>query len=87
MTIQPRDINVVDRQSFIAFLDALHSNFISSANKDVWENPTLDRFLEAMTAYANDIQGYYNNTGQGINADIPSWKVFADILLGATIYE
>ena len=76
---------VIDRQSFISFIDALHSEYMSSGG--TWENPTLDRFMEAMSAYAKDIQGYYNNTSQDINADFPSWKVFADILRGAAIYQ
>jgi hypothetical protein len=40
-----------------------------------------------MMAYSQDIQGYYKNSNQNVDADIPSWKVFADILLGAKIYE
>ncbi|WP_431217459.1 DUF7660 family protein [Puia sp. P3] len=44
-------------------------------------------FLEAMVRYTEDIQEYYDNTNQEVDADIPSWKVFADIFLGARIYE
>jgi hypothetical protein len=44
-----------------------------------------------MTRYAEDIQGYYDyqekETGEHINADIPFWRTFADILRGARIYE
>jgi hypothetical protein len=78
-------ISIVDRQSFISFLESLHSEYLLTGN--TWKNPDLGRFLEAMAAYAEDIQGYYDNTNQDINADLPSWKVFADILRGATIYE
>jgi hypothetical protein len=76
---------VTDRKSFIEFLDLLRQDFLN--NPDSWENNRLDTFLEALSAYANDIQGYYNNMGIPINADNPSWQVFADILKGATIYE
>lgn len=81
----PYDIEVTDRQSFITFLKLLHQDFLK--NRTEWENANLDRFLEAMTAYTQDIQGYYDNTNQNVNADNPSWKVLADILMGAKIYE
>jgi hypothetical protein len=79
------DIEVTDRQSFIKFLELLRQDFLT--NPTQWENSTLDNLLQAMASYTEDIQGYYNNTNQNINADTPSWKVFADILKGAKIYE
>jgi hypothetical protein len=48
---------------------------------------TLPDFLEALGAYTADIQGYYDNTKQNINADTPDWRTFSDIFLGAKIYE
>jgi hypothetical protein len=79
------DFMVTDRESFIKFLGLLIKDF--QTNKTTWENDTLERFLETTESYAEDIQGYYDNTNQNINADVPSWKVFADILMGAKIYE
>jgi hypothetical protein len=76
---------VTDRQSFITFLEAFHQDYIN--NVQDWENKTPDSFLEALTRYAADIQGYYNNTNKNINADKASWQVFADILQGTKIYE
>lgn len=81
----PYDIEVTDRQSFIKFLELLRVDYLKNQNE--WENATIDKFLEAMSAYTNDIQGYYDNMHQNTNADIPSWKVFADILKGSKIYE
>lgn len=78
-------INVVDRPTFVQFLSLLHEDYLS--NKEDWENITLDTFLEALGAYAKDIQQVYNNTNQDIDANIPTWKVFSDILKGAKIYE
>jgi hypothetical protein len=43
--------------------------------------------LEAIGRYTNDIQGYYDNTNKNVNADQPTWQVFADIFRGSTIYE
>jgi hypothetical protein len=82
---KPYEIEVTDRESFIRFLELLHRNYLH--NRAEWENSNLGSFLEAVTAYTQDIQGYYDNTNQNINANTPSWKIFADILKGAKIYE
>jgi hypothetical protein len=85
MNEQLSNYKVTDRKSFIDFLDLLRQDFLS--NPTSWENNKLDTFLEALSAYTNDIQGYYDNMGRPFNADEPSWQVFADIFKGATIYE
>lgn len=79
------DFKVENRKDFAAFVSALQNDFLK--NGDNWENNNLNNFLEAMSAYANDIQGYYNNTNSRINADEPNWQTFADILKGAIVYE
>jgi hypothetical protein len=83
------DIKVTDRQSFVQFLELFKDDLMR--NKNHWENKTLEEFLEAMTRYSEDIQGYYDNrekeNGEHINADNPSWRVFADILRGSKVYE
>lgn len=79
------DTNITDRKSFIHFLELLHQHL--QTNPQEWENISLSDFLEAMLRYTEDIDGYYKNTNQAINADNASWQVFADILKGASIYE
>lgn len=82
-------IQVSDRTSFIRFLHLLVADY--NTNKQKWENKDLSSFLEAMTRYTEDIDGYYKNLekelGEQINPDVPSFRVFADILRGATVYE
>ena len=79
------NFKVTDRQTFIKFLDLLRQDYVN--NPDSWENKTLSEFFEALSAYAEDIQGYYDNMKQDVNADQPNWQTFADIFKGATIYE
>mgnify|MGYP001428781202 FL=1 len=79
------DFKVTDRQTFIKFLDLLRQDYLT--NPESWENKTLPDFLGALSAYAEDIQGYYDNMKQDVNADQPNWQTFADIFKGATIYE
>ena len=85
MDNQLTHFKITDRQSFIKFLKLLQEDLYE--NPDKWQNIRLDNFLEAMTRYTEDIQGYYNNSRQNINADLPSWQLFADILKGAVIYD
>jgi len=79
------NFEVIDRKSFVNFISLLHNDL--EQNPTSWTNNTLSSFLEAMTRYAEDIQGYYDNTKQNINADEASWKVFSYILKGSTLYE
>jgi hypothetical protein len=54
-------------------------------NPEHWENDTLERFLDAIAAWVEDMDGYYQN----LNKPIPvvEWDIFGQILLAARIYE
>ncbi|MCV9928308.1 hypothetical protein OIU83_11615 [Flavobacterium sp. LS1R49] len=79
------DFNVNDRQSFADFITALHKDL--RENPEGWKNKTLPDFLEALSSYTEDIQGYYDNMKIHKDADKPNWEIFADIFKGAIIYE
>lgn len=85
MKDKQEDLKVKDRRSFIHFVNELKQDFLT--NPDGWENKTIPDYLDAIGAYAKDIQRYYDNTNQNINAETPDWQTFADILQGATVYE
>jgi len=85
MTNTLNNFKVTNRQTFAKFLDLLRKNFLD--NPEEWENKTIPDFLEALSAYTEDIQGYYDNMAQNKNADKPDWQTFADIFKGAKIYE
>lgn len=76
---------VTNRKSFATFIKLLYKDLLE--NPEDWENRNLEDFLEALSAYSEDIQGYYNNTKINVDANKPDWKTFADIFLGAKIYE
>ena len=73
------------RKDFVIFLNELLSDL--HTNKDHWENRDLESFLEALSRYAEDINGFYLNTNQDVDPDKASWKVMADMFMGARIYE
>jgi methionyl-tRNA synthetase len=76
---------VTDRQTFVEFVKLLKQDFLK--NQESWENKKLEDFLEALSSYAEDIQGYYDNSKPFVNADEPNWQTFADIFKGASLYE
>jgi hypothetical protein len=79
------DFKVTDRQTFIKFLELLRKDFLN--NPEIWKNKSLPDFLEALSAYTEDVQGYYDNMKLNVNADKPEWSTFADIFKGAKMYE
>jgi hypothetical protein len=48
-------------------------------NTDSWENPTLDRFLEAMAAWLEDSGKKHDEP--------PSWELIIRMMQAAKIYE
>jgi len=76
---------ISSRQDFASFLNNLLLDYQQNGRK--WENQNLGDFLESLTAYASDIDGRYQNMPVAIDANAASWRVFADILRGATSYE
>jgi hypothetical protein len=79
--------NITTREDFVRFLRFLYHTYLHEGS--TWENAKLKEFLEALTCYTEDIPTYKKNNEIDIHADPdnPSWKVFADILIGATLYE
>jgi hypothetical protein len=71
------------KKEFTQFIDNLRADFIE--NKEQWENKTIEDYLEAVSRYIEDIDGYYTN--QEIDLEKVDWKVFADILKGSSMYE
>jgi hypothetical protein len=65
------------RQDVVDTLNALRADL--SANPDSWENPTLERYLEAMAAWLD--------SGQSRQVREPSWDVLCDLLEAGKIYE
>jgi len=76
---------VASREDFVAFVERLRADLV--LHPDEWENPTLAGFLEALSAYAQNVPGYTRNTKSSIDPEQPSWQLFALILAGARVYE
>jgi hypothetical protein len=75
---------VKSKEDFIRFVEALIKDL--NDNPDDWENKTLETYLDALASWTESMENYYINTGQPVPKRI-NWKVFADILMAATMYE
>ena len=51
-----------------------------------WENPTLERFLDALAASLEGLPGLYANRGERF-PESPTWKILAETLVMASGYE
>jgi hypothetical protein len=55
-------------------------------NPGEWSNRELKTFLEAMAAWIQDMDGYYKNRNEPVPVR-PDWKVFAEMVAAARVYE
>ncbi|WP_198990715.1 hypothetical protein [Hymenobacter sp. BT559] len=85
MNLDLETMAVDSRASFAHFLSLLRQELDSTP--ELWSNNSLPAFLEAIESYALDIDGFYLNTNQVVDANVPSWQNFANILRGARMYE
>ena len=68
---------VTDRQTLANFVRNMRDDLIADA--DGWENPTLERFLDAFAAWCAD--------HPSTNVEQPTWSLVAEMLGAASIYE
>ncbi|PTT03460.1 hypothetical protein DBR11_02155 [Pedobacter sp. HMWF019] len=72
------------KADFVNFIHFLLEDLKS--NSEDWENKTLPEYLEAIASWTDDMEGYYVNDNLPIPDNV-DWKVFADILVAAKMYE
>lgn len=80
-----KKINEINsKEDFVNFVELLVSNLKS--NPQEWTNKTLPEYLESISSWTEDMDGYYKNNDVPMPENV-SWKVFANILIAAKIYE
>lgn len=75
---------VKSRADFVSFVKALNGDY--AANRSSWENDSLQRFLDGLSGFASDMDGFYRNMGETVNVDQITWRMAAQMLLAATVY-
>jgi hypothetical protein len=76
MTLADYNNSIRSREDFVAFARALSADLHD--NPETWENGSLERFLEALAACAEDVDGASQQ---------PNWKIVGDMLLAAKVSE
>jgi hypothetical protein len=88
--------SVDDEASFIAFVDALHADFVAERELEAttpsspygpgvlgWENGTVDKFLDAAASWGSATL----ESGKGATLSSNPWHRCAHILLAGKFYE
>lgn len=76
------------KEDFLYFLNCL---IMDHKNND-WENSNLNDYLSSMEGWVESMDGFYKNQQdfislEKIRKNELTWKVFAQILYAATMYE
>lgn len=83
--ITTQQINAIQtRADFVAFARALNNDLRN--NPQSWNNKELEQYIEALASWAEDMDGYYLNNGEPA-PEKPDWKMVANMLLAAKMYE
>jgi hypothetical protein len=85
MALEDVPATITSRDEFSEFIRAVLRDWEQSGAS--WENGDLCSYLEAMAAWLAEPAGYYRNFAPEVNPDVPSWRLFADALLAARVYE
>ncbi len=75
---------IKSKEDFVNFVELLVSNLKS--NPEEWTNKSLPEYLESISSWTEDMEGYYQNNDMPIPENV-NWKVFANILIAAKMYE
>lgn len=73
---------VSTRDDFVGFLLAVLADFRSAGGSE-WENGTLERFLDGLSAFA----AARVNDQTDLWQEQASWRLFAEMIQAATGYE
>lgn len=75
---------VEGRSDLVKFIGELRRVLL--VDPQSWENRDLESFLEALAAWTQSMDGAYSNRGEAL-PETPTWKMMAEMLLAASIYE
>jgi hypothetical protein len=84
MNLKAKVDAVATSDDFVEFVNLLRRNL--SEHPDEWENATLPSFLDALSAWVQDMDGYYENNRLPV-PQTPTWKSVAEMMLAAKYYE
>ena len=75
---------VGSRDDFLKFLNYLKKDLENNDNE--WENNNIKDYIKAIFNFTSDIEGYYKNMGESVDAEAITWRMVSQILLAAKVY-
>ena len=84
MALQKKLEKVTSREELAEWVAQLKNNFID--HPEEWENADIASYLEAISAWLHDMDGYYENQNMP-TPSFPTWRMLGDILLASKFYE
>jgi len=85
MNIYEFSKKITTKKDFEQFLSYLIEDFKN--NRSTWDNDKIETFLDGALRFTESIDNYYRNMNESVDTTTPSWKLIADILLAAKVYE
>lgn len=77
-------VEIETRRDLIAFIDPLRHDI--ATDRDGWENPSTDRYLDAMAAWLDGPDDVLVQFGED-SPIVPSWRSFGKKLLASNYSE
>jgi len=84
MNLNEQVDSIRSREDFVLFVRSLLRDFEDNPNN--WQNDDLKSYLDAIAAWVDDMDGFYQNQGEPVPLQL-DWKVLGQILLAAKFYE
>lgn len=77
--------SIKSRRDFVQFLQFLKADYRARNNE--WQNKDLESYLDGLFGFANDMDSYYKNMGETVDVEAITWRMAAQMLLAASVYE
>ena len=74
----------MDREDLSRFVGLLAQDLID--RPDEWENPSLERYLDALSASIGAMDGFFRNIHGTEVPEQPSWQLIGEMLLSGKYY-
>ena len=76
--------NIKNKEDFVFFINNLQED--NQVRNNEWENKDISSYLESISSWVEDMEGYYKNMKLDIPANI-DWKFIAMLFYVGKIYE
>ena len=84
--VDPSDVDSITTLGELErLLELLYEDFRQTGREE-WENRTLESYLGALVAVAQDLPGLYQNKGEAMPVQ-PTWRTLGMLLVAASGYE